>query len=182
MSCLSEHIFRQNKKHLLLLLCLKQAILVITLSLYLKFFQKFSKITYFNIILWGNLYGFHSRRYMEGRKNTIVLYTRKYCINCWGIRVIPLKWFLSFLSGRQKMLKINYPDKDNHASFCSNKIAMNVGIPQGSVLGSGSFSIYIIELPEARVAAFSHLYAFSATLLGSEKTSSHTQESYFLSC
>ena len=53
----------------------------------------------------------------------------------YGIRGLPLNWFKSYLSGRYHCVKINNAKSDNKAIVC--------GVPQGSVLDSLLFLIYI---------------------------------------
>ena len=53
----------------------------------------------------------------------------------YGIRGIPLKWFESYLSGREQFV--------NFSGYCSSYKLAKCSVPQGSVLGPLLFLIYI---------------------------------------
>ena len=59
----------------------------------------------------------------------------------YGIRGVALDWFRSYLSGRQQCVAIG-------GSLSSFK-PINIGVPQGSILGPILFLLYINDLPNA---------------------------------
>jgi hypothetical protein len=57
------------------------------------------------------------------------------CLHSWfGFSGTVLNWFLSYLTDRSQMVKIN--------DFLSEGINILFGVPQGSVLGPILFSLY----------------------------------------
>lgn len=55
-----------------------------------------------------------------------------------GLRGIALEWFKSYFNGRTTKVCINNTFSDHHR--------MDYGLPQGSIVGPGSFKIYIIPI------------------------------------
>ena len=59
----------------------------------------------------------------------------------YGVRGIPLEFFKSYLSNRWQYVKLN--------GKCSDLERIDIGIPQGSILGPLLFLLYIKDLPNA---------------------------------
>ena len=59
----------------------------------------------------------------------------------YGVNDTPLKWFSNYLTGRQQYVEID----DNRSGL----LPLTTGVPQGSILGSLLFLIYMNDIPEA---------------------------------
>ena len=59
----------------------------------------------------------------------------------YGVNDISLKWFSSYLTGRQQ-----YVETDG---FSSGLLPLTTGVPQGSILGPLLFLIYMNDIPHA---------------------------------
>ena len=58
-----------------------------------------------------------------------------------GLSTSALKWFNSYLTNRYQVVRI-------HSGSVSDPLPVECGVPQGSILGSLLFSIYLNDLPE----------------------------------
>ena len=80
-------------------------------------------------------------------------------LEAYGIRGIALKWFASYLGNRVQRVRIgqSYSDYQN----------VNVGVPQGSVLGPLLFIFYVNDLPNVSASLKSILFADDTTVSSS---------------
>ena len=74
----------------------------------------------------------------------------------YGIRGPAYSWFESYLSDRQQRVKIG--------SCFSSSAVLNIGVPQGSILGPILFILYINDLPKALDLMSAILFADDTTL------------------
>ena len=74
----------------------------------------------------------------------------------YGVNDSTLSWFSSYLSGRSQTVSVN--------STLSDSKDINVGVPQGSILGPLLFIIYVNSLPES-VNCKCVMYADDTSLL-----------------
>ena len=78
-------------------------------------------------------------------------------LNHYGIRGVSNEWFKSFLSNRNQYVSIN--------GYESGLAAINCGVPEGSVLGSLLFLLYIDGLNKAIKFCKVHHFADDTNLL-----------------
>ena len=77
----------------------------------------------------------------------------------YGVRGPPLSWMASYLKDRKQQVVI--------AGRLSSEKTLNVGVPQGSILGPILFLLYINDMPNVSSLFFPILYADDTTLLSS---------------
>ena len=78
-------------------------------------------------------------------------------LNHYGIRGVSNDWFKSYLSNRSQYVSIN--------GYESGLVALNCGVPQGSVLGPLLFLLYINDLNQAIKFCKVHHFADDTNLL-----------------
>ena len=78
-------------------------------------------------------------------------------LNHYGIRGVSNDWFKSYLSNRSQYVSIN--------GYESGLVALNCGVPQGSVLGPLLFLLYINDLNQAIKFCKVHHFADDINLL-----------------
>ena len=83
----------------------------------------------------------------------------------YGVRGLPLRLLSSYLKDRKHSVTIN--------GYCSSQRIINVGVPQGSILGPWLFLIYINDLPNISSIFWSILYADDTTLLANDSNYSN---------
>ena len=69
----------------------------------------------------------------------------------YGVDQLALKWFNSYLTNRRQRCSVN-----NHLSSTGS---LNCGVPQGSIIGSLLFLIYINDLPYCMSSGYPRMYA-----------------------
>ena len=74
-----------------------------------------------------------------------------------GVRGLPLQWLASYLRDRRQCVTID--------GRCSSQRNINVGIPQGSILGPQLFLLYVNDLPNVSSKLWPIFYADDTTLL-----------------
>ena len=79
----------------------------------------------------------------------------------YGIRGLAKSWFISYLSNRKQRVRVN--------GVFSPFNSINMGVPQGSVLGPILFNLYINDLPKVSNRLNTTLFADDSTLTLSHK-------------
>ena len=80
-----------------------------------------------------------------------------YKLHHYGVRGLPYKWFKSYLRNRSLQTKIN--------GKLSPTTLINLGVPQGSILGPLLFLIYVTDLPKCLTSGQAIMFADDTNLL-----------------
>ena len=82
-------------------------------------------------------------------------------IHLYGVRGLPLSWIRSYLKDRQSFIKLGTATSENKT--------INIGIPQGSIIGPLLFLIFINDLPNVSNMFQTCLFAHDTTLSAKDK-------------
>ena len=77
-------------------------------------------------------------------------------IKQYGVHSIPLRWIRSYLSNREHFVPWN--------QILSTSLSLNIGVPQGSILGHLLFLIYINDIMNSSNVLSFVLFADDATV------------------
>lgn len=83
----------------------------------------------------------------------------------YGIRGTPLSWCQSFLQNRKQYVSIEHQFDGGKRRFESDNSEVNVGIPQGSILGPILFVLYVNELVDVAPNIHFTLYADDTSIV-----------------
>lgn len=86
----------------------------------------------------------------------------------YGVRGVAYDWVASFLNNRKQYVNLSYSDHTGVNKINSDYLDINLGVPQGSVLGPILFLLYTNELDTLTTDAFFVMYADDKSLLISD--------------
>ena len=79
-----------------------------------------------------------------------------YKLNHYGVKGLPYKWFKRYLSNQSLQTEIN--------GKLSPPTLINLGVPQGSILGPLLFLIYVNDLPKCLTSGQANMFAHNTNL------------------
>ena len=79
----------------------------------------------------------------------------------YGIRSVPYDWFKSYLTNRQQQVMCQ--------NVLSNVKYINIGVPQGSILGPLLFFIYVNDFPQCITKGKTIMFADDTNLFFTDK-------------
>lgn len=86
----------------------------------------------------------------------------------YGIRGVPHSWLTSYLTDRRQYVLLKHHDDSNHiGTFRSGTSTVNVGVPQGSVIGPILFILYVNDFCSS-LDSHVTMYADDTSLLVSD--------------
>lgn len=97
-------------------------------------------------------------------------------LECYGLRGIILDWFSSYLGDRQQYVEIVHKSNSSQDIYKSNYADIQVGVPQGSVLGPVLFLLYVNDLPDTIKNRLLVMYADDTSVLITGKSNIETEE------
>lgn len=93
-------------------------------------------------------------------------------LSSYGIRGVALDWVHSFLSDRSQYVSVTFRNEGTISTFNSECDEVNIGVPQGSILGPVLFLLYTNELDTLTSEASFIMYADDKSLVLSDKSDS----------
>ena len=93
------------------------------------------------------------------------------------VRGLPAQWVMSYLSHRKQCVSITHREKSISRQHVSSYRTVNLGVPQGSVLGPILFLIFINDIPLSHDGANFTLYADDTTAVVRGKTQGEVEAS-----
>lgn len=86
-----------------------------------------------------------------------------------GVRGIPLNWVTSFVTKRKQYVSICHNNGLNTQTINSECVDVDIGVPQGSILGPVLFIIYLNDLDKISTNIHFTIYADDTSLIISDK-------------
>lgn len=90
----------------------------------------------------------------------------------YGIRGVTQNWLLSFLQGRKQFVSLAVNSNNEFTEIRSDYINVDMGVPQGSILGPVLFILYVNQVDSAIVNCHYTSYADDFSLIISESNTS----------
>lgn len=85
-----------------------------------------------------------------------------------GVNGVELKWFESYLIGRNQCVELTRVVGNSMVKIKSEKLEVQAGVPQGSILGPVLFLLYVNQLPKEIINGNALLFADDTSLIFSD--------------